>query len=50
LNHGVQNGLIPSRVPPNGVNIPVPFVGVDANGQRGWFGSHWIPCGMPNAE
>jgi hypothetical protein len=30
--------------------MPVPFVGVDSKGQRGWVGLHWIPWGNPNAE
>jgi hypothetical protein len=30
-------------LPPRGTQPPIPLVGVDTDGQRGWAGLHWIP-------
>jgi hypothetical protein len=36
--------------PPRAWKPPVPFVGVDANGQRGHSALHWTPKGIPVPE
>jgi hypothetical protein len=45
VQYNAMDGL-----PPKGAKLPLPSVGVDVNGQRGWCGMHWIPWGDPNAE
>jgi hypothetical protein len=45
----MQNGPI-IVLPPRGEKLPDPLVGVESNEQRGQFGSHWTPWGIPIAE
>ena len=49
LAQGAQK-LAPDLERPKATKLPAPSVGVDTNGQRGWFGLQRIPAGIPHAE